>query len=181
MAVRDCRWLQRGDSGDDVKAYQQAANVWMAHQEMLGIRDCGTLSRPDYLVEDGVFGPKTEAVTVWLQCRFGLEQDGLAGSQTLGALAKFLRQEGLGDLELRALPPNMASIPECVTPLRYTATPLANEHRRSAGLAVLPLPGEDGAVGDGEGGEQPRNVFWIPWAAGLALIAVGLRLWRGRR
>lgn len=171
MAVRNCRWLQRGDDGDDVRAYQQAANVWLIHQARLGIQRCGEQTRPAYLAEDGVYGPKTEGVTRWLQCRFGLAQDGRAGPETLGALRKFLNQESLGLLELRAVPAEQVTVPECVTPVRYTATQLANEHRISVGLPALPISGET----------LPPKGSWLVWVAGLVL---GGLLWsrirRGR-
>lgn len=56
--------LRKGSTGDDVKRLQTA----------LGI------------VEDGIYGPKTEAAVKEYQKANGLSVDGIAGNQTLGAL-----------------------------------------------------------------------------------------------
>lgn len=167
MAVQDCRWLQRADSGPDVLVYQQAANLWLIEQSVRGIAACGTLQYPGLLDEDGQFGPLTDGVTRWLQCRFGLDQDGLAGPQTLGTLARNLAASGLGTLSMGTT--------GCVTPLRYAATAKANQYRATANLPPLPLAG--GGTGEEEGGTPPPPskplVRQIPlWAwAGAALAA----------
>jgi len=66
------RNLAQGTSGTDVKAIQQALNIWM----------------PDLkpLVDDGKFGPLTKAAVVAFQSRRKLTPDGIVGPFTLTAL-----------------------------------------------------------------------------------------------
>lgn len=180
MAVRDCRFLQQGDRGPDVKAYQQAANVWLIHQQRLGITSCDGLTRPELLVEDGIYGPKTEGVTRWLQCRFGLKQDGYAGEQTLGALSRHLANAGLGVLALGVSVNGTPPSPGCVVPITYIPTDLANQYRLEHGLPAIVAPG-DGGAGDSSGTERPKPspLARIPvWLIGLGAL---LALWRWRR
>ena len=62
--------LQRGSTGDDVKALQQQLNA-------AGYN----------LDADGVFGAKTQAAVKDYQTKNGLSVDGIVGSQTNAALA----------------------------------------------------------------------------------------------
>lgn len=163
MPVADARWLQRRDEGEDVRALQQAANVWILYQASIGVERCGEMRRPALLVEDGLFGPRTDEAVRWLQCRMGVGVDGRAGPVTLGALRKHLDNQGLGVLEYGAQ--------QGVLPVRYTATEAANALRTAAGLPALP---------EAPTPERPprRLPSWLPWvvlAAGLVAFARTLR------
>jgi peptidoglycan hydrolase-like protein with peptidoglycan-binding domain len=63
--------LQRGSTGDRVKALQRVLNAWYPSLR---------------LVVDGDFGPATERAVRDMQSRAGLVVDGLAGPATLGRL-----------------------------------------------------------------------------------------------
>lgn len=65
--------LERGDSGESVKTLQRVAKAWYP-------KDLG------YVTVDGEFGPDTERAVKFVQAKFGLTQDGVAGPQTLGKL-----------------------------------------------------------------------------------------------
>lgn len=66
------RNLANGMAGMDVKAIQQALNVWMPDRARLD--------------DDGKFGPKTRAAVLEFQRRRKLKQDGIVGPYTLTAL-----------------------------------------------------------------------------------------------
>lgn len=63
--------LQKGSTGPKVRELQHVLNAWYPWL---------------HLVEDGVYGDATEAGVRELQRRAGLEVDGIAGPNTLGAL-----------------------------------------------------------------------------------------------
>jgi peptidoglycan hydrolase-like protein with peptidoglycan-binding domain len=75
--------LKIGDRGDEVKQLQALLN-----------RDYPAYSK---LEEDGIFGPKTEAVIREFQRRAGLPVDGVAGPGTLAKLDELTVQGGGGD------------------------------------------------------------------------------------
>ena len=165
MAVSDPRWLQRGDSGEDVLALQQAANVWLLYEATLGIASCGALSRPAPLAEDGRFGPATEQAVVWLQCRFTLPQDGLAGPNTLSALRRYLASQQFGTLTF--------GDQAAVLPVRYVPSEQANALRQAFGLAPIPVPSQPQP--SGPTAPAMRMPPWLPWA----VLAAGLlAFWR---
>ncbi|MCA2978132.1 MAG: peptidoglycan-binding protein, partial [Myxococcaceae bacterium] len=72
--------LRSGSSGDDVRALQDALN------------QAGASPRLD---EDGLFGPATEAAVSAYQRLRGLTVDGIAGPETLGALAESVTPQAM--------------------------------------------------------------------------------------
>ena len=68
--------MQKGDTGDDVKEYQKKLN-----KATKGHKDGD-------IVEDGVFGDKTEERTIFLQNTRHITEDGTVGTQTLKQLKK---------------------------------------------------------------------------------------------
>jgi hypothetical protein len=66
------RNLSQGMSGTDVKAIQQALNIWLPNRKPLA--------------DDGPFGPVTRAAIVEFQNQHGLAPDGVVGPKTLTAL-----------------------------------------------------------------------------------------------
>lgn len=71
------RTLRRGDRGDEVRELQEGLNRQGAQLEV-----------------DGVFGPRTQRAVRELQERSGLNEDGIVGAQTRGALAGSTRPSG---------------------------------------------------------------------------------------
>ncbi len=67
--------LRRGSAGSKVRLWQQALNL-IANAR---------------LVEDGHFGPSTQAKTYDFQRYFGIQQDGVVGPQTLGLMVLCLQ------------------------------------------------------------------------------------------
>lgn len=169
MAVQDPRWLQEGDRGEDVRALQQAANVWLLYQATVGVSTCNGLTRPALLDEDGIFGPRTRAAVEWLQCRFMLVQDGIAGPRTLEALGRHLARQGFGQL--------MFGQETGVLPVRYFASDAANALRQEHGLPPIEPPGEPPAQ---EQPAPPTAPRWLPWAVLAAGVVAFVRRRRGR-
>jgi peptidoglycan hydrolase-like protein with peptidoglycan-binding domain len=75
--------LRTGDRGDQVRQLQALLN-----------RDYPAYSTLD---EDGIFGPKTEAVIREFQRRAGLPVNGIAGRETMAKLDELTTQQGDGD------------------------------------------------------------------------------------
>jgi peptidoglycan hydrolase-like protein with peptidoglycan-binding domain len=75
--------LRTGDRGDQVRQLQALLN-----------RDYPAYSKLD---EDGIFGPKTEAVIREFQRRAGLPVNGIAGRETMAKLDELTTQQGDGD------------------------------------------------------------------------------------
>lgn len=65
--------LQRGFHGPEVKRIQKLLNAWIGDENWL-------------LQEDGIFGPCTETMVKFFQCRSILQVDGIVGPETLNIL-----------------------------------------------------------------------------------------------
>lgn len=77
LEVRRTGTLNNGVEGEPVRQMQHKLNIWAAAQP----------TRPFApLVEDGDFGDGTEAAVKLFQKAKGLDDDGVAGTKTLGAL-----------------------------------------------------------------------------------------------
>ncbi len=109
------RNLAEGMSGIDVKAVQQALNIWMPDRKPL--------------VDDGKFGALTKAAVIEFQKRKKLRQDGIVGPYTLTALYPVAPYYGLGTVLLGSGPIAGARSAE--------STPLAS----SGSLIMEHLPG----------------------------------------
>jgi N-acetylmuramoyl-L-alanine amidase len=76
--------LSRGDSGPAVERWQKDLNRWLA------------IERPDdpQLVEDGIFGKRTEAATLIFQEAMNITVDGIVGPETRAALRGYFEGRG---------------------------------------------------------------------------------------
>jgi peptidoglycan hydrolase-like protein with peptidoglycan-binding domain len=76
--------LARGDSGPAVEKWQKDLNRWLAAE------------RPDepQLVEDGLFGRRTEAATRTFQKAMNITVDGIVGPETRAALQGYFEGRG---------------------------------------------------------------------------------------
>jgi peptidoglycan hydrolase-like protein with peptidoglycan-binding domain len=76
--------LSRGDSGPAVERWQKDLNRWLA------------IERPDdrQLVEDGLFGRRTEAATRTFQEAMNIGVDGIVGPETRAALQGYFEGRG---------------------------------------------------------------------------------------
>ena len=76
--------LTRGDSGPAVEKWQKDLNRWLA------------LERPDepQLVEDGLFGRRTEAATRTFQEAMNITVDGIVGPESRAALQGYFEGRG---------------------------------------------------------------------------------------
>lgn len=76
------RNLFEGMSGKDVRAIQQALNIWMPNRKPL--------------VDDGRFGPLTKAAVIAFQTQRQLKPDGIVGPYTLTAIYPVAPYYGIG-------------------------------------------------------------------------------------
>ena len=76
--------LARGDSGPAVERWQKDLNRWLA------------IERPDepQLIEDGLFGRRTEAATRSFQKAMNITVDGIVGPETRAALQGYFEGRG---------------------------------------------------------------------------------------
>lgn len=76
--------LARGDSGPAVEKWQKDLNRWLA------------IERPDepQLVEDGIFGRRTDAATRTFQEAMNIAVDGIVGPETRAALQGYFEGRG---------------------------------------------------------------------------------------
>jgi N-acetylmuramoyl-L-alanine amidase len=76
--------LARGDSGPAVERWQKDLNRWLA------------IERPDepQLIEDGLFGRRTEAATRTFQEAMNITVDGIVGPETRAALRGYFEGRG---------------------------------------------------------------------------------------
>jgi len=75
--LRSTVLLKKGSQGTAVKQLQATLNIWVQDSEIFP----GSV-----LVEDGIFGPATERLVKFFQCRHFLETDGIVGNQTMACL-----------------------------------------------------------------------------------------------
>ena len=119
------RNLSVGMSGMDVKAIQQALNIWMPDRKPL--------------VDDGKFGPLTKAAVIAFQSRRNLTRDGIVGPFTLTALYPVAPYYGFS-VVARGVGPSAAAPQSAVTSLR-PAAPGSLVLERIPGIPVpVPVP-----------------------------------------
>ncbi len=155
------RNLAVGTSGIDVKAVQQALNIWMPDQEPLD--------------DDGKFGPKTRAAVLEFQRRRKLKRDGIVGPYTLTALypvatyqayAVVLRTGPTGGPQFSEAAP-LAAPPQSVALEYLPGIPLRVPvpQTPAQGLAGFPtLPGRHrqlvAQVGQAGPSPPPKSFLW---------------------
>ena len=87
---RKRNYLQKGDSGDEVKQLQQNLIIWDITAGSAGA--------------DGIFGDSTEKAVKTFQKNQNLTEDGLAGEKTQNQIKNLLRQKAAAKCTSRREP-----------------------------------------------------------------------------
>jgi len=129
-------YLRPGDTGDSVRALQQALNVFVAYQLEA---EQPPPAYPPFLAEDGIYGPRTREMVEAVQTALGVNVDGLAGRETLTALTRYLEAYDLGRVWISPMRSE-------IEPVIYRVSEYANGLRETVGLPRLEILTEDASL-----------------------------------
>lgn len=182
MALAAPDRIQLGDSGEDVRAVQQALNTILARFVAAGFYeqcrpgDPASPTRPkEPVAENGLFDEATHNLVVWAQCvLLDSSPPGVVTARTLelanASLFGLRPDSKTGELTWNAA--------DSLSPVRFAVTCLGNARRAAVGLPSLPTPEPCPEVPQ-EPGPTPRLPFGV--VLGLAAAAWWMRRQRRTR
>ena len=145
--------LRSGSRGPDVKRVQQALNRRM-------LLPNNPLTRPPMkrLVEDSIFGPKTEAMVREFQRINGIKVDGIAGPITLYLLFPYISFVGtfLGQGPIRGIPQQSPVFPGGM-PRQLVVPDFGAMRSRFSRLSLLDPPGNGSAKAREPSGAKEKD------------------------